>query len=465
MTFGFSPAPTTSLINVTSGVGTLDELYTDIGNATIMSKQDENVYTITSGGGVCVLQLGEGVQLTISAGNVLRWNMNGHKWGIFHVGAGSKLIVGQGAILDFAMGSNYLTSVWLHGATEFNGTSSFPIVMQHAYQVSLRHFAGDENDSWEYVTVQDGLSSTSEAGLLVLFENYHGEKVEGIFNNITLKTTGGYYNNAIGFYCGDYSACVFNNFTIDSCYFGVVSYGANFKMTNSTIKNTYYWSIFGPPSGGGYYYSKLGSPDQSTDTLQQPKVTFENCVFENNSSTENDAALYNGAGGIVKLKDCTVKDNSYGFYPVGLSKFLYQGDITYTNITTANKISAYSACHFEVNYLDLTVEDYDGNPIQGASVEVKQASGYEEWKFKTDEGGKIKDCFGDYPVFVNNEDPLDGTKEKWSDSIEEGRYHLITVSKEGFQTWQRRVEFIDDLVVVAKLRIVGGPTILGHNLC
>ena len=66
--------------------------------------------------------------------------------------------------------------------------------------------------------------------------------------------------------------------------------------------------------------------------------------------------------------------------------------------------------------------------------------------------------FGDFPVFIESEEISTDNREKWSNSIEEDRYHIITIMKEGYQLWQRKVEFTDDLVINASLRNMSGPS-------
>ncbi len=209
---------------------------------------------------------------------------------------------------------------------------------------------------------------------------------------------------------------------------------------------------------------------KSRYNLQQPKVVFENCTFENNDNigdwASNYAAFWAAANATIKFKNCTAKDNVVGFAPVANSKFLYEGTTTYTDVDIQRSVT-FGGTNYDVRTLDLTVLDFDENPIENATVTVKQAENREEWTFFTDEEGKIYDCHADLPVFVKSEEVLEGSlfyADPWSNNIEEGRYHLITIMKEGYQIWQRKVEFIDDLVVTASLRNVSAPgSITGDN--
>lgn len=470
-TFTFDTAPTTSLIDVDSGTGTLDQLYTDIGNASIMEKI-VNTYAITGppnspyfhSPGLCVLRLRTGVTLTMQAGNALVWYLSGNLWGSLRLDDGATLIVGWACTLDFQAGvAINLSTQWLMGATDFNGTGANPITVRHSYGIFLRHYAGNDHHDWHDVVVRDGYSSNVEVATLLWFEVYVSEKPQYNFSNITLTHPGGWYSYPIKFGGGDYSGCTFDNFTIDSTYYGIISYGSTFKMTNSTIKDVILYGEMGPPTGTNYMYSALAASSMATDTIFQPKLVFDNCIFENNDTSFN-ASFYATGSSIVKFKNCTAKDNDIGFLPTATSKFLYQGTTTFDNIASSNFSSSYGGANYHVQELDLTVQDFSGDPVPDATVTVKQASDYEKWTFLTNAEGQIKDCHRDNPVFVRSEEVAGVGENPWSNSIEDGRYHLIIIVKEGYQIWQRKVEFTNDLVITASLQTISGPSqIVGGN--
>jgi len=234
-------------------------------------------------------------------------------------------------------------------------------------------------------------------------------------------------------------------------------------------------------AGSPFYDKSTTTPnaDWHLKTTQQAKITFEDCTFQDcydSSSTERGLYTY---GSVIKLKNCTfagVDDAlSRGVQAMYGARILLQGGLagqTWTNVTTELVFStSYNVAFYEVYELDLTVQDSEGSPIEGAIVSVRQKEGHETHSFITDSNGNIKDCNYDDPVFVYGEILSNTpTYNLWSDGTG-NQVHELMISHPDYVTDTREVTFDQNRTIVAVLgatppgaTIIYGSTLYGSEI-
>jgi hypothetical protein len=106
--------------------------------------------------------------------------------------------------------------------------------------------------------------------------------------------------------------------------------------------------------------------------------------------------------------------------------------------------------------LQITVMDEDSNPIEGASVVVRQKDDFEEWRFTTGADGKINghplldgQCLCVHKVWVSG-DPVSGVFTFVSDDGN-STYHEVTVSAAGYETKTTQVVMDQDRILGVNL--------------
>ncbi len=407
-----------SLLEVREGTGTLEQLYQDFytaaGNAeTYMSKTGSDPYTYSIHGNR-ELELESGVTLNITnTGDTLQWDSRtGSDSPVIDHQRGAVLNIGEGVTIDF---DTSITRTWysisyFEGTTNFQGTSSNPITLKNLFSLYIYNREG-ELHTWDYVNIEDGSYSTYN-GLLQLYYTNNSQN-ENSFTNIYISetispTTSSARGLGLAIY-GDWSKTTLNNITIDGTYYGAKFEGAICKLSNLTIKNTYGDPIYDTYNCGWlpkwYYNPDIANEDSMFyNSFNQPKVTFDNCTFQDNKQSGGNYQFYYSKASIIKLKDCTFSYTLGGVSGRGISSYygtkcLLEGTQTYNNISI-DRYWYYNGSIHWTKTLDLTVEDVSGNPIEGASITIQQSQGYERETLYSDSNGEVLDVFGDLPVFV-----------------------------------------------------------------
>ena len=452
----------TSLIPVTSGTGTLSQLYDDLyaaaGDAeTYIAKTgvDPYVYEIQ---GNRELDIYGGVTLNMSNdGDELRWTLTSNMSRLFYCRDGSIFTATDDCIINFDSNNGNYARWYNSGHTTLNGSYGHPIIIKRYYENRFYQRSGNDPHNWDYVEMQDPSSySTSNSAFYFSYESY--ENMAHSFTNISFSNMHNSGYLAI-FNGGDWSNSIFDNWNSVESRCGFDIYGVNVKFTNSSFDRIYSCNYI--RSNGGIEMYGDGISSQA-----QPKITFDNCTFTDAYAGSSDERWGYAYGAFVKFKDCTFQGvtdaMSYGVYGSYYSKFLYEGTTTFTNVTT-HRVWQSGGQHLYVRSLDMNVKDSNGNPIQNAIVSITHSLGNEYWMFKTDSNGSVKDCFGDNPVFIEKEETSTDNFTQWSDSISDGRYHLITITNLNSNIWQRKVEFTSDIHIDAQLSTAGGPRLLSQT--
>jgi len=474
-----SVSVTSSIIDVTSGTGTIDDIYTAVGNPAVMSRtgSDPYVYEVY---GNRELEFSSGTNITLEANDTLQWTLSAHKYPILDAASGCTFTIEEGATIDADTDYNHYSYIYFYGTVHIQGTSGNHVTIKNMRSIYC-YFYNNTAWDWDYVDIISGVL-TSGYSLYFRPDTRQYYYATHNFNQIQM-TTGAAGSNKGYLYidAGDYQGLTFNNFTVDGLnYGGQFISPKNIKFQNSVFKNNYYFPrIHG--GGGNSIHSNYGDltpwGSAGRGSNQAYAVVFENCLFKNNytqSSTRYGCGAY--YKGSVKFIDCVwegggdmvvgtdgndylciadhtsnlandkpITGTNWGTYwtatgrtgegsvwsdstsyteePLDNGTFtpygglaVYVGTRTYNNVT--NKINNSSGgAHLLCGRLNLTVNDINGDPIEGAMVNVWQSDDKEFFSFRTASDGTIMDGVGSPPCFAygNLTDVTDDTNyECWS---------------------------------------------------
>lgn len=440
----FTGTWSTTQIIVTSGTGTVAQLYADIGDAEPFSSPSANIYQVN---GNRELELRTGVDFDIED-DTLQWALTAAKYPILDVQSGATIRGSAGGSIIGDINDTQYSYIYLSGNAYFQGENgnNFTITQYR----SLYIYQNGNTTDFDYVTLSN---STYTYGYYIYISGNYAYNPEGAttsFVNVTITSNdnSGYY---IFFDAGaDATSIEFDTLTMSNGLYGIQSYGGTYKIKNSTVRETYYYSAPQYTSGskvmsGNYATSKT----KRFSTGSQPFVIYENCTFgENYDSSSTEWCFYAvDNGSTVLFVNCTFEGASAGdpaSYGVsarygGIA--IYYGTTTFTNVTTSRYWSA-DGTHLHARRLTLTVTD-GSDPIADATVVVRQKEGNEYWTFKTDSNGQIKTIYGDDPIFIEKEETSTGSYDQWSDG-NSNQIHIIEVVKTGYNADTREVAFTED---------------------
>ncbi len=423
------------------------------------------IYTIPpkSGQVYCEFEISSGCKVLFqnSGSNYSKlqwtWGSTSGIYTVFDMATGSEIEVEAGFEFDFDTAGTHRGYAYWWGKSTLSGSSGNEIILKH---MRSNYFYPRDDFDWDYVKIQDVSYSTGY--MVYMGYDYHTDKLPTCsFDNITVENTNANYWGRI--YLG-HNATVpldnrtFNNWHVEHLDHPLYNISGNVKISNSTFKD-----CKGPivcySSGNG-----IGLPFNTSKTQLvnnktfQPMTVFDNCVIDDidhaGISGNGVYGLYCFYGGRVLWKDGEIKNQDYGARVSQGGLVFWQGTTTFTNIDTANKMWTYNGTHLHVFSLGLTVNDINGSPIENAAVSIIQQSvASKEWHAGlTNSNGQLKNVWGDNPVFVEKEETSEDIFEQWSDSIDNSRYHQISVSKSGYRIETRNIEFTDDITMEIVLK-------------
>ncbi len=434
-----------------SGTGdlTLDELNTAVGDTAVMERTGTSPNYVYEIKGNRELEGRNGVNFIIEEDQTLEWDLSINKSPLVDFQTGSTFTVEPGVTINHDTSNGQYARMYFYGNSNFQGTEAKPIIIKRYYEQRI-YPRESYTHNWNWVEFQDPSSySLYNTGLYFMQDS--DSNVVGSFTNLKFnnRTNTGY---AFRFRSTDMSNAVFDNILVEECRYAFETYGSSFKFTNSTFKNIYYYNIVNGNYAGNSYV--ISGDTSAPYNAVQSKITFDNCTFQDNyDASSTTRGFYLTYQTVIKFKDCTFAgvDSTldYGAQAYYSSRFLWEGSSTFTNVSTYRTWSTNST-HLHVRSLDLTVNDSSGSPLANANVSIRQKEGKEVWNFQTDSSGKIKDLFGDLPVFVEKNETSTGNFTNWSDGTGD-KIHIITISHPDYQIDTREVAFTQDRVIVAQL--------------
>jgi len=477
-TFTFA-STTTTKIDITSGTGDWDDLYTDVlaavGDESVMARAgsgtDVDPYIYTVVGTNCEVELSGTTDLTVAQYQEVDWAV---------AAGGDSFLLDIQANATFRMKEN--TRINLNTNTGANerrievlgqmiciGTSGNEAIIENVDYVIFRT---DRACTFDWVIYQDFTDIGSQCFYFNYFGDAYGQGSHS-FTNVTVKTSAAsHLGYGFYFYLVDGTKLTLDNITMTDLYRSPYIMGSSVKFANSTFESSSSCSPFSLRAGltGPYYRAQNDDTDPFKNGLEQPKTTFDTCTFDANYG--GSYACHPLYSGIIKFKNCTFSNATVGIRASYETRILLEGGTagqTFAAIAT-NKQWVNRGTYYDVYPLTLSVQDQNGNELEGATVIVTQSEGYETHTFQTTTAdgsqnpGNVKDLHGDDPVFVYREEYALNTYDVWSDSIANGRYHTIIITKEGFQNWERRVTFTEAKTITATLIPATGPRLVRSQL-
>jgi len=309
---------------------------------------------------------------------------------------------------------------------------------------------------------------TLDAGIRVLPST---DSFKNVVFEDTTATPANRYGVGLGvsrgaFWNSSFEDCIFRNLYGSFAIYGSIKLkGCVFENSYSTYPRAYdagncYSSVYQTSSG-----SLLGQ------NYSQPFTVFEGCRFTANSNGVY-AVPYVWYGSTVFFNDCDFTDSTYGVYSQTYGRAVYR-NCRFTGITVNNSRRwASSGTHLHGWLLDLTVKDPGGNPLENATVSVRQRSGKEFWSFVTNSDGKIKNVYGDNPVFIEKEETGTGVYDPWSTDASSGLCHDLVIAHPDYAVHTEELVFTSDLERTVVLRVeenenktvINGSTLYGSTI-
>ena len=369
--------------------------------------------------------------------------------------SGSYVKLNPGVTIDMnSDNQTYARSyLYAYGEVEAVGTLAKPITLK-----KMRNFylAAAYDQEYEYVYFQDWTYLTS----FCLSLGY--QVISNTAPQVSLKHCRVENTNANYFGYGMYSTSgnrTLDNFTIEDCVFTHLYYPLYMTTTAGGMKFTRCeWSdcpiqpvIYG---AGGYGLSEIGSTNIGSGFKQnthQGYFYFDECTFDDVDNGVYGAYLLFNTNAI--LKNCTIKNQSYGITSQYGSKVYELGTTTFDTVTTA-RAYAYQGGTFPSYELGITVRDLAGSPVDDAIVEIRQNDGYATWHVSTDSNGEVLGAYGDKTVLPERGYYGVTSFEDWSE-------YTVTVTKQGYCT-----EFVsvtsdaDKDIIVTLTPINTGATVI-----
>ena len=140
-----------------------------------------------------------------------------------------------------------------------------------------------------------------------------------------------------------------------------------------------------------------------------------------------------------------------------MSQYSYEGTTTFQYIRNGYQRFWSGGAHFHAHPLDLTVVDQNGVAVPNAEVVISHSANKEFCYFRTEADGKIYDCFGDLPVFVEKEETANDAFDSWTDGTQT---HRAFVSKDGYQLGEVRFKMTGSKTITVSLTPQLGPKII-----
>lgn len=426
-----------------AGTGnTLTSITADIADTTFIEETSPGVFTV-KGNVARYLRIRSGGVLTIgnptdySVAETLQFENLAANNTRFYVDANGELAQYGNTMIDFSISSNRSYYTYIYGKTTVLGDATYQPVWQnyqriYMYETSLGNTY--TNDVWHFENMIIGSAFTT--GYYAFYFQGMGKVREHVFRNITFDKS---YGRGMSMYCFRMAYIVSgaHKMTFEDLKFVDVGnypiYGgmdcrwSNCVFSASTNRKLYLYNGFGAAP------NTLGLRDyglKQEHFAGQRFTLIEDCTFENIANVNDVYVRY----GTVAL----FKDNDFQATSGERLQLDYQGlAMMWNNTITQETFDVNSGSTIQWVYgLDLTIEDRQGNPIEGAFVHVEQSEGKERFVFETKANGKLDQMHDLEVALLTNLHQYGNSKtsnsEYWSDASN-STSHQVVVFKDGYR--------------------------------
>jgi len=327
--------------------------------------------------------------------------------------------------------------IYFRGGISAVGTEGNEIIFKHYRNCYIYPYQNDQ--TWDYVKFQECTHSAAYMMYLTYPQNI--DPLTLSMKHITIENASNLWGRV---YFQNESVPngkqIFEDWTIENLAYPFYTVNGNyylkrFHFKTSTIQGLHY--VNGLGTGLPMTLNKTNG--HNTRTLQ-PMCVFEDCTWEDVDG--GNLAMYNYYQSRILLINPTFIGMNYGAYTKYGSLTMWKGTIT---MASGNpKQWGVDCSHTWVRYMNITVQDLDGNPIENAMVSMVQSEGKEWYSALTEADGKIYGVYGNSPILTEKEETSNGVFIQWSDDEGAGQYHTITCSKAGYMTQSANYEMTQD---------------------
>lgn len=445
---------TTTRITITSTDGvyaTLSDISSVIGSKTIFEDLGGGSYLIhRTGGDHKEFYINANCKIIIQSGETLYWEgvTTTSTYNGLYVADNASIYMESGSTIDMNYDgqSDSRYYFYLYGQMIADGAPDGYITIQH-YR-SLYDYSR-QSTYWNYVHLKDN-SYNSTGGYMYYFENSTTTTNAGqrIYRNVKVTDINNRGRVYFYYFGTPVPGSLWEDWYIDGIN-GFICLASTMKFTRFTFKNiTDYIQLQGCGHNVGFRYITEKSDEDFTNKYFQPMTVFDNCYFE-----LNDLGVYQvliRSGSLVYFKNCIFNGTIYGIYGLYGSRIL-ERDNTFI-YTSSQRLWGLNSTFFDTYEATIRVIDGSGNPIENAAVSIIQSEGKEVHTGFVDENGYLTNIYGDPTLLVNREQYGNGLYVKWSDSIDDGRFHYIKASAPGYTNYEGKYEITEDKEITIILR-------------
>ena len=364
----------------------------------------------------------------------------------FYVDTGGALLVYGNVQITISTNNFYIYCYW-YGKNYWRGNDTYRPKLTKVYRIywywntATSSYLLTDIWDWEHVDCEDAWSASS--GYWFYFNDIRSCP-DHIFKDVVFDAkpgaTTGQYRGYAAIYTAWNRGCtqhkiLFEDCTVKHFMYGIMNYYGGVRLKNCLITENRYWGYY---DYGHDYPVRYGHSKHLEVTGVQGQVfeIVDGCTFTANywsSGSTRDA--YCGGGALPLYKDCTF-NSSYR----NIHSDVKAVALIWTGNTFSGSQAIYSGSQgatLWVHALDLTVQDSNGNPVENASVHVRQKDGKEDWHFTTDSNGKpvtMEWLEGKIILVHKEQTSYAGAMDYWSDASN-STYHDITVAKDGYAVY------------------------------
>ncbi len=435
-------------IYITGSGNTLASITADIADTTFIEKTSTSpdIYTV-KGNVARYLRIRSGGTLTIgdpedySKNETLAFSSSVANNNRFYVDTGGRLEQYGDTMIDFMTGTQRSYYTYIYGALHIRGNDTYKPVWQNYQRIYFYEQQNNDtyaNDVWDIDKMIVGSACT--ANYYSFYLGAFGKVRNHIFKNITWDKTYGKGNQMYALRL-PYDVRGIRNITFENLDFNDVGNyplysSARVHLKGCTFGTTGSWKVLSYGMGfpvSGDTYRDYGYHGEHEDG--QNFMYLEDCTFENQNNKNCLLIQYNS---VVLCKDCTWEHDTgdsiqvaYGGVVMMWTGNTFTGGREYYDVDFDGRIQW-------VYDLTLTITDEEENPVEGATVLIKQSGGKERFTFHTDSDGKMTNDHNLDCALLTHKHQYGNSKttdaEYWSDSSN-STYHTVTVFKDGYRPY------------------------------
>jgi len=430
-----------------SGTGnTLASVTSDIADTTFIEKTgtSPDVYTVKGNVGrqFRIMNGGEltiGDPLDFTNDETLAFDPLANSRTTFYCYGNGQLYQYGATTIDFSSNATYYPQyAYLYGGIHVEGDGTNNPVWKNFRRMYLRNYDANNTYDKETYFYEMTIGSNYSANQYGFFVDFFRRVYSIHFENVTFDISVGTKNVNTHFF---YFTGVFPSQKmvlkgLDFVDAGIPIQnvrGTPLLFEDCTFSETSGWNASficnAHPDTCATYYS---DGENDTDTYGQVYSMMDNCDFENYANKNGIHIQY---GACVVFRDCDWQATSNDSIQITgpASAWLWTGNVfSGGNETYDLNNGGYVN---RVHGLDLTIEDPDGNGIDGAFVHIEQSEGKEKYLFKTDASGKLIAVHGHEVALLCHQhqygDNESTAVEYWSDSSN-GTSHDVVITANGY---------------------------------